>query len=244
MKRKLVKLSKNKKIKFDRVPTGIKGLDKLIEGGFIKNSVVLVTGDTGTGKTIFSSHFLYEGLKQGETCLYLTLEESPEEIIDDVINIGIDFRKYIKDKKLLIQTLTPNVITDIADGVYKFIDKNKIDRVVIDTISILALQYENPFKIRNKLMGIVKTLKRTGTTSLLTSEISEKYGNVTRFGVEEFLVDGVIVLYYKKIDSQFARAITVWKMRGTNHSQKLHPYTITKNGVIVYSKEESALVRR
>src|SRR5512135_3680020 len=99
---------------FERVPTGIPGLDKLIEGGLVKGSTTLVSGAAGTGKTIFCSQFLMEGLKRGESCMFITLEEKPEDIIADVKRFGWDFKKYISDKKLFLDFQDPFQITDIT----------------------------------------------------------------------------------------------------------------------------------
>ena len=82
-------------------------------------------------------------------------------------------------------------------------------------------------------------LRRLECTSVLISEILPNQPSLSRFGVEEFVTDGVIVLYYKQAGSQFSRALTVWKMRGSKHSSRLHPYKITDKGIVVYSKEEA-----
>ena len=85
----------------ERIPSGIPGLDELIEGGFLKGSTNLVSGAAGTGKTIFCSQFIWEGLQRGESCMFITLEERPEDIMGDVKRFGWDFDKYIEEKKLL-----------------------------------------------------------------------------------------------------------------------------------------------
>ena len=105
---------KTKSEDFERIPSGIPGLDKLIEGGFVKGSTVLISGSAGTGKTIFCSQFIMEGLRNGETCMFITLEEKPEDVINDVKRFGWDFKKYISEKKLLLDFQDPFQITDIT----------------------------------------------------------------------------------------------------------------------------------
>ncbi|MCD6399073.1 MAG: KaiC domain-containing protein, partial [Candidatus Aenigmarchaeota archaeon] len=100
--------------KIERIKTGITGLDKLIDGGFVKGSSVLVTGAAGTGKTIFCCQFLWEGLKNGENCMYITFEELPEEIKGDAAVFGWDFDKYEKNGKLIISYRDPFQTTDIT----------------------------------------------------------------------------------------------------------------------------------
>ncbi len=89
------------------------------------------------------------------------------------------------------------------------------------------------------VFNISLLLRKLGCTSILISETLPKQGSLSRFGVEEFVTDNVFVLYYSRTGSQFSRALTVWKMRGSKHSNKLHPYSITEKGVTVYSKEEA-----
>ena len=106
-----------KKVKsadFERITSGIPGLDKLMEGGFAKGSTNLVSGAAGTGKTIFCAQFIWEGLKKGETCMFITLEERPEDILGDVQRFGWDFEKYIKEKKLFLTYQDPFQITDVT----------------------------------------------------------------------------------------------------------------------------------
>ncbi len=102
------KKSKSKFDDFERIPSGIPGLDRLIEGGLIKGSTTLVSGAAGTGKTIFCAQFLFmEGLKKGEICMFITLEEKPEDIIGDVKRFGWNLEKYVEEKKLYFRLSRP-----------------------------------------------------------------------------------------------------------------------------------------
>ena len=97
----------------DRLSTGIPGLDKFLEGGFVKGSTVLLTGGAGTGKTIFCIQFLLEGLRKGERCLYITLEESPEDIINDCARFGWDLASYLDKGLLTIEYKDPFEMIDV-----------------------------------------------------------------------------------------------------------------------------------
>lgn len=224
--------------KIDRVETGIPGLDKLMESGLIKGSVTLVSGGAGAGKTIFCSQFIMHGLEKGEKCLYVTLEELPEDIKADVRNFGWEFDDFIRKKQLFIEYKDPFQMTDIVTPLVERIKKDNIQRVAIDSTSLLGLYFKDAFEIRKQLYKLVLALKSTGATSVLTAEIPEDIGNkLSRFGVEEFVVDGVIKLYSMKIGEGNFRSLQVVKMRRTRHAEDVFPFDFGKDGIVVKSKE-------
>ena len=224
----------------ERVKTGVKGFDDILDGGFVPDSLMLLTGTAGTGKTTISSQFLYEGAKKyGENGVYVTFEEPVESIKKSCLNYGWDFDPLEEEGKIIFVKYDPFHIEDIYELIETNIKKINAKRVVIDSISALGLYVKETPEIRRMIFNISFLLRRLNCTSILISEILPNQPSLSRFGVEEFVVDGVIVLYYKQTGSQFSRSITVWKMRGSKHSSKLHPYRITEKGVVVYSKEEA-----
>lgn len=226
--------------KEERIQTGVPGLDELIAGGLKPASLTLITGTTGTGKTTFSSQFLYEGAKKfNENGVYVTFEEPPENIKNDALNFGWDFEELEKEKKIAFVRYDPFHVEDIFDLIESAIRKINAKRVVIDSVSALGLYLRDTPEVRRNVLNLTLLLRKLKVTSLLVSEIPPDQKSLSRFGVEEFVSDGVIVLYYLKTDSQYSRSLTVWKMRGTDHSLKLHPYQITKKGIVIYSKEEA-----
>ena len=217
---------------FERIPTGIPGLDNLIEGGFIKGSTVLISGAAGTGKTIFCSQYIMEGLKNGETCMFITLEEKPEDIIDDVKRFGWDFKKYISSKKLFLDFQDPFQITDITSPLLDKIQAHKVQRVAIDSTAVFELYYKEPAEIRKQLFKLLTGLKSIGVTSIITTELPEEAKTLGKFGVEEFIVDGVIVLHYLEYTAGGTpRSLTVRKMRRTDHKTDLYSLVITDKGI-------------
>ncbi len=220
-------------MQIERVPTGIPGLDELIQGGFVKGSSNLVTGPAGAGKTIFSSQYIWEGLKRGEKCWFITFEELPEDIIDDVSVFGWDFKGEMEKGNLILEYSDPFSLTDIISPMVEKIQNNNITRVVIDSTSLFGLYFQNPAEVRKQLYKLVMALKRSGATSLLTAEIPEESHKLSRFGVEEFVVDGVIVLHYIGLGEGTYRSLQVRKMRRTKHSHEIHPIKITENGIEV-----------
>jgi len=224
----------NKKIRFERIKSGIPGLDPLIGGGFLKGHTILITGPAGAGKTIFCCQFIWEGLKNGEKCMYITFEEMPEEIKEDAAAFGWDFEKYEREGKLIITFKDPFQVTDITTRLENEIRQQGITRVAVDSTSLLGLYFKDPNDVRRELYKLITALKNSGATSLLTAEAPEE-GKISRFGVEEYVVDGVIYLKSVVIGPQTGRSLVVIKMRRTNIDNEIHPLEIDKNGVRVLS---------
>jgi len=222
---------------FKRIKSGITGLDPLIEGGFIEGSVNLVTGGTGTGKTTFSTQFLWDGLQRGESCIYITLEEGPDAIKQDASLFGWDFEKY--EKKGLCKFIyhDPVQVNNIGSVIIDEISNIKAKRVVIDSLAVIGLVIGEPAQIRRRLMNIINTLKHSGCTSIVISEIPDGSNALSRFDVEEFTVDSVILLNYLGIGGLDARSVVVRKMRGTNHGKDVYPFEITQKGIVVKKPE-------
>ena len=227
-------------LKKERIKTGVPGVDELIAGGLLPGSLTLLTGTTGTGKTIMSTQFIYNGVKKhNESGVYVSFEEPTQNIKENVLNFGWDFSPLEKQKKVIFVRYDPFHVEDIYDLIETNIKKINAQRVVIDSVSALGLYVRDAPEIRRMVFNISMLLRKLNCTSILTSEILPLQKSLSRFGVEEFVTDGIIVLYYLRANSQYARSMTVWKMRGSEHSKKLHPYTITDKGVIVYPKEEA-----
>ncbi len=218
---------------FERIPSGIPGLDRLMEGGFIKGSTILVSGAAGTGKTIFCAQFLLEGLKKGETCMFITLEERPEDIIGDVKRFGWDLEKYVDEKKLFLDFQDPFQITDITSPLLDKIQQHKIQRVAIDSTAVFEMYYKEASEVRKQLFKLLTGLKNIGVTSVLTSELPEESKTLAKFGVEEFVVDGVILLHYLGIGEKNYGSLQIRKLRRTNHEKDVFPMEIGNDGIIV-----------
>jgi len=237
----------------ERVRTGIEGLDNLLNGGIPKNTVTLVSGPPGSGKTILCYNFLYQGMQDGDKCLYLTLDKKVEGLLIQAKELGIDFQPGIEkgkikflflniNKKLIYETMT----NEILSGEYQ--------RIVLDSITPLS---EMPIYLRNAelksssdiniinpeefsidqnfpvrrlhLHYIMNALETANTTSLVTSELPVGSNVLSRDGISEFLADGVIVL---SVDPTMdRRKLTVHKMRSTKHTLKPQDIEITKGGI-------------
>jgi KaiC/GvpD/RAD55 family RecA-like ATPase len=233
-----------------RVKTGIPGLDQLLDGGFIQGTCVLLCGPPGSGKTTFGVQFLYRGaVDYGEPGIYITLNQSPEEIIRSMLQFGMDL-KGLKDKGLFnIVDLTP-VLVD-AEGhvvlqlgnmdrlrivglVSRLISEMHASRLVIDPLNSITMQYASNFEARLALLGLSQAIVRSiGCTAILISETHDPTSAV----FEQFLTHGVIALRHITKDGSLIRGIQILKMRETSHSGSTHLYEITKNGIEVHPNE-------
>lgn len=225
------------KEKGERISTGVPGLDKLMEGGFLKNDIYLVTGGTGTGKTLFCSQFIMDGLQKGEKGIFFSLEELPEDIVADSKNFGWDFQKYIDKKMFLIEYQDPFEMVDITTLVRKKVESFGAKRVVIDSTSIFGMVFGEQ-ELRKNLYQLIKTLKKTDTVVLMTAEILQGSQGLSRFGVEEFVVDGIIALYNLRKENVRERSIEILKMRGSKFQEKIVAMQITEEGVVVYPQQQ------
>lgn len=224
--------------KIERIKSGIPGLDPLIDGGFPVNSTTMVAGMTGTCKTIFCSQFLWEGIKNGENGLYVTLEQNSEEILDEVSNFGFDFRPYIKKKKVLFTDEMPSTFAKLEKSIFDKIVKMDAKRFVLDSLSIMSMGMEESGdmnKVRRDIFRFIKALKTMNVTSMLITEIPEDSPKkLSRFGIEEFILDGVITLNYLEYASGGTpRSLIVRKMRRTDHGIDIYPFEISKKGIVV-----------
>ncbi|MFH0714511.1 MAG: ATPase domain-containing protein [Candidatus Diapherotrites archaeon] len=221
-----------------RTKAGIPGMDDLLYGGIPSGNLVVLSGDPGSGKTIFCLTFLLKGIEEyDEPGLYISLEESAEEILALGAEFGYGLEKHIDDKKLKILTVELYDFDKLKNSIEDAIISMKAKRVVVDPGVVFRLFFEKELDARKNILSLAKMLKRLGCTSLITNEINL---DETRslFGLEEYVADGVILLYHTKVGNKFVRSIGVLKMRGTRISEKLHPVQIDKSGVRVLPKQE------
>ncbi|MBU4246336.1 MAG: ATPase domain-containing protein [Nanoarchaeota archaeon] len=216
-----------------RVSTGIIGLDKMLLGGFPSGSCILITGGAGTGKTTLMLQFIWEGLKNGENCIYITLEEPIEDLRADAMQFGWDLMKYEKTGQLRIEIYDPFELTDINLRLKDLITTNNYRRVAIDSTSLFGMYIKDEYKIRKGLFSLVSAIKSSNCTAVLSSEITEDSKLLSRYGVEEFVVDGVIVLRYLAMGSTVNRTLEVRKMRRTSTSEGIKSIEMTSKGIVV-----------
>ena len=224
----------------DRIDVGIEGLDEMILGGVPDRSLLSVIGSAGTGKTTFALQFLNATLDDDGTGVYITLEESREAILSTAEEKGWPFREYAADDRLAVVALDPiemaNSLASIRNDLSRLIAQFGADRLVLDSVSLLEMMYDHPAKRRSEVFEFTRSLKDAGVTTLLTSEASSENPYVSRYGIVEYLTDGVFVLQYvRPSDFRETRlAVEIQKIRDANHSRETKPYDITNDGIAVY----------
>ncbi|OKY78524.1 MAG: KaiC family ATPase implicated in signal transduction [Candidatus Methanohalarchaeum thermophilum] len=238
----------------DRVPTGIEGFDDLCAGGLLKGRSYLLSGNAGAGKSIFATQFLYNGAKKyDEPGIYVTTEETPTNIRENMKNFGVDLKELEEENKLAIVDASAAKIGIPSDEKYVEVQPfdmqsliNKIidiqeeigaERCIIDSTTSLAFSIEENSDLRIELLKLSSTLGVLGLTSLMIAEVSDS-NEISRYGIEEFVTEGVIRLYYQKKEGIRVRSVEIYKMRGSDHSKKIHPFEITEKGIKVHPTEE------
>jgi len=226
----------------DRVQTGVKGLDELIQGGLPQGSTVLLSGGTGTCKTIFSMQYIYNGaVVYKEPGLYVTIESNPKNIAWNMESFGWDIRKQQEERMINIYRLHlapkkafAELIKDELNTITGIVKELGIKRLVVDSTTAFAGLIDEPASIRSMLFKFADGLKELDCTTIFTAETKSARDVFSAYGVEEFMADGVIVLYFTPPN----RSIFIRKMRGTNHSKNVHPFDITHNGIVVKPKQQ------
>ena len=232
----------------ERIKTYIPGFDQHVNGGFVKNSVNLLSGGPGTGKTVFALQFLYDGVqKNNENGLFVSFEEEFDNLIGDAKVFNWDFEKLQQEGKCVFLSCKPLEEPNLQTKMQELIQKYKVKRVVIDSISIFSMMFkDDAYRIRKEFYKLARFLKDQDCTILLTAEISGEAplditsggGSLSRDGIIEFIADSVITLHNSGIGGEGDRAIRVLKMRRTAHTKGPLPMHITDSGMEVLGEKE------
>lgn len=232
----------------EKIPTGIEGLDRMLKGGLVPGRNVLLSGPAGSGKSTIAMQYAYNGALYGEPSLYVTLEETKEKLINDMGKFGFDLKKaeamgglhIVGGPMAKVTNFMKKVDADVLNlvgEIEEIVKERGIKRVVIDSVNLLTMLMKNEREKREALAALANMLSSLGCTAIFTSETEEGKMSLSRYGIEEFVVDGVIVLYLVRQGSRFVPGIVVRKMRGSNHDKEIRVYKITDRGAVVYPAE-------
>ncbi len=228
----------------NKVITGIQGLDQMIASGIPSGHIIALLGSCGTGKTTLSLQYAWNGLALGEKAIFISLEENEEAIKKNAINYGWDLQPHIDNKNLLLVKLEPadakNTITKIKSELPRIIENFGAKRVVLDSVSLLSMLFDDEAEKRTNLFNLCKQIKDSGATAVFTAEVKENNPLASRDGLVEYVADGVISLKYTETDdgNDVQLSIRIIKMRRARHERKIKPYSITQNGIEVHSQAE------
>ncbi|QDA30549.1 ATPase [Thermococcus indicus] len=240
----------------ERVKSGIPGFDDLIQGGFPKGTTVLVTGPTGSGKTTFAVQFAYKGAElYNEPAVIVTLEERAQDLRKEMATFGWDLERLEREKKIAIvdgvsavvglpseeqYVLEGNLNTeDFLRYIYRVVKAINAKRLVIDSIPSIAFRLHDESRIREVLLQLNTILLEMGVASILTTEAPDPgRGKISRYGIEEYIARGVVLLDFVEKEVELKRYLLIRKMRETKHSMKKYPFEITEEGIVVYPSGE------
>ncbi len=225
-----------------RKTTGIAKLDEMLKGGYPEGHIILITGNTGTGKTTFCMQFLAKGVEEGENCVFVNLEEPLPQVKKTAKAHGWDFDKY--EEEGLLNFVTPELIDTYPDKflyqILNIVDETDAERLVLDSVSSLPSAGLSEDKLRQILLQLNSALKARGVTGLMTHLVSglfsqdpEKLLGTTQASDLRLssLCDGIIMLRYIERENKVGKAMHALKMRGCDHDKYVRELDITDEGI-------------
>lgn len=241
----MIELWKDNESSVPKQVTGIPGFDVIAEGGLPLGRATLVSGTAGSGKTVFALQYLMAGIRRGEPGVFITFEDAPAELRENVLGFGWDLAAEEAAGRFALLDGSPDpeeppevvggydlgaLVARIAHSVRRIGAK----RVALDSMSALFTHYPDPGLMRAELFRVISSLKRLGVTTVLTSERPGDHGQLTRAGVEEFVTDNVVILRNNLEDERRHRTVEILKFRGAYHQKGEFPFSIEgKHGFVV-----------
>ena len=238
-----------------KIRTMIEGFDEITHGGIPEGRTTLVSGTSGTGKTLLAVQFLYHGIKYFDyPGLFVTFEESPKDIIQNAYSFGWDLESLVNQGKLFILDASPDPegqevvgnfdLSALIERIQYAIGKYKARLVSIDSVTAVFQQYDAASVVRREIFRLVARLKQLSVTSIMTTERVDEYGQIARFGVEEFVSDNVVIVRNVLEGERRRRTVEILKLRGTTHMKGEYPFTITNDGINIFPLGAMRLTQR
>lgn len=229
-----------------KLETGIPGFDLIAAGGLPQGRTTLVAGTAGSAKTVFAVQFLAAGImRAGENGVFITFEEAPEDIRRNMLGFGWDIARWEAEGKWIFVDVSPQPDIEAAVvGDYDFgaflarieyaVKKVQAKRLSMDSLGAVFSQFVERHIVRRELFRTAAALKGMGLTAVMTAERVDEYGEIARYGVEEFVADNVIILRNVLEAEKRRRTIEILKFRGTSHQKGEFPFTVMPdNGIMI-----------
>lgn len=228
-------------------------------GGLERGTTLLLSGGCGSGKTIFAVQSAYNAALAGEKVVHFTFDDDPERVKRHMkANFGWDLAELEKQGNFWMQKVDAYSIARSIENLVKEKDMEQLlegiknvhadskdiimpfhpDRVIIDSLSALSVAFTDEMKYRAYLNVLFDSLRSYNSVNLIVTESEQEPNVYSRSGIEEFLVDGVLVFYYIRKDSVRTRALEILKLRYSDHVKKLVPFKITNKGIVIYMDEQ------
>jgi circadian clock protein KaiC len=218
-----------------RITSGNDELDRMCGGGFFRDSIILVSGATGTGKTLTVTQFLQGGVKNGEKCLLLAFEESREQLFRNARGWGFDFEALERDDLLRVVCDYPEVkgLEDWLLTIQSMVEEFGPNRVALDSLTALE-RIGTPKAFREFIIGLTSFIKHQEIAGLFTATTSSLMGgtSITEAHIST-LTDSIILLRYVEMFGEMKRGLTILKMRGAQHDRDIREFTIDADGMHV-----------
>jgi len=228
-----------------KIRTGIPGFDLIVDGGLKQGKTIVLSGESGSGKSTFGMQFLHNGASDfEEPGIFVTLSQSPQELISDFLGFGWQIEKLIEKEKIMIIDARPFKMNDeMSDSggllydsepfpfthlthlILQGIKKIHAKRLVVDSLSVLSMQYGNQFNTRQGIQKMINSLNEIKCTSIFISENLD-----SRTPPEWYAASGIVILNHVQKTNTMERSIQVIKMRGTKHSEQTYPIRFNENG--------------
>jgi circadian clock protein KaiC len=229
----------------EKVPTGIAGFDRMAHGGLPQGRTTLVSGTAGAAKTLFASQYLAGGIEQyDEPGVFITFEEPPEDLRRNLISLGWDIAAWEEAERWRFVDASPDPEQELTlAGAWDFgalmsrirhaVTAIGAKRVALDSLGAVFSEFTDAARVRRELRRLSRGLRELGVTAVMTVERREEYGEVSRWGVEEFVAEDVIVLRNILEDEAARRTMQILKFRGTTHRKGEFPFAIINDRGIV-----------
>ncbi len=231
----------------DRCLTGIHGLDDILGGGIPRGNSVLISGSVGTGKTTLTLEFLVRGAERGEKSLYLSVTEASDKLLQNLATFEFFKPELVADGALTFldvpviyeklgldhDEMTAEEVDLLLRTIVDLAQELGVKRVVLDSLTSVCYRIRKEERIRDFMLKLGQGLYALGCTTLLVSEVGQAPGRLSLYGVEEAIVDGVILLGNMRRQGDIIRVLQVVKMRGTSHSRAQYVIELTPLGLLM-----------
>lgn len=229
------------------IETGIAGLDKLLDYSYPANSLVMLAGKCGTGKTVFTLQFIYHGAtKRNEPGLYITFEEEPEELIEQAETFGWDLKSLVEKK--IVSIIKPETVAyqSVMKIIEDEVDRLGVKRIVINSFSLMSSYFKDIYSTRKALSDLRRKFRALKCSGIIVSDIKEGEITYSHTGYEEFVVSGIILLdiEYDNKNACSHRTMFIRKLKSHCHPLEKIPFKITAKGIEVCLKKKKISLER